>query len=105
MSKKVQNTPGFGAEKFGSLINWEDLDGLMGRLLTHVDATIMDPVAREAQKSIVKSIVRDWMRDCDNHFVWGYLHASAESQAGSDDMSYSLNRDKLSNSPVTGSVN
>ncbi len=63
--------------KYGDVVNWEDLDGLLGRLLTHIDATILDQVAREANKSIVKSIVREWMRDLDRHGVWGGLVAEA----------------------------
>lgn len=70
--------------KYGSLINWGEIDNLVGRLLTHVDATTLDPVAREANKSILKSIVREWMRNNDDHSVWGNLVVHAISDDPED---------------------
>lgn len=49
-------------------INFTDIDNLIGKLLTIVDATFTDKEQREAQKSVIKSIVRDW-----GHSRYDYL--------------------------------
>lgn len=54
-----------GYSKFGSLINFTDIDSLVGQLLTYVDATYQDLEQRNAHKSIVKRTVRNWYRECE----------------------------------------
>lgn len=57
-----------GQAKYGVLIDWSDIQSLEGRLLTHVDATYADKEQREAQKSLVRMTVREWMRGLENEW-------------------------------------
>ena len=63
MNKKEQSE--FGYTKYGAMINWSELNSLIGQLLTYVDATYQDKEQREAHKSLVKNTVRDWYEDCE----------------------------------------
>lgn len=44
---------------------WQ-LDNLVGRLLTYIDATYTDPAQRRAHKDIVKQSVYNWFVDVGN---------------------------------------
>lgn len=56
-------------------MNSNDVDNLVGRILTIVDASFADKEQREAFKSIMRSTIYDWM---DRHysysptFDWSY---------------------------------
>lgn len=54
-----------GYNKFGAMLNWDELNELIGQLLTYVDATYTDLEQRKAHKSIVKNLVRDWYYSCE----------------------------------------
>jgi hypothetical protein len=56
-----------GFNKFGAMINWDELNELIGLLLTYVDATYQDKEQREAHKSLVRNTVRDWYNRCEDH--------------------------------------
>lgn len=45
------------------MINFEEVDTLVGRLLTYIDATFTDTIQRKAQKDLVKQTVRGWYDD------------------------------------------
>jgi len=42
-------------------INWQEVDNLVGRLLTLCDATFTDQVQRKAFKDMVRQHVKEWM--------------------------------------------
>lgn len=44
-------------------ICYSELGDLQGQLLTYVDATFIDEKQREAHKSIVKRVTKDWMNN------------------------------------------
>jgi len=52
-------------DKFGAMINFDELDNLVGQLLTYIDATYTDIEQRKAHKSIVKNLCRDWYYTCE----------------------------------------
>lgn len=41
-------------------VTFQDVGGLVGRLLTYIDATYSDVQQRKAHKHIVKSIIYNW---------------------------------------------
>jgi hypothetical protein len=84
-------------EKYGALVNWNELDDLIGKLLTHIDAIILDPTSREANKSIVKMLVREWMRENDRDSVWGGLHLKALSNDHATGYHYEAEKDNGEN--------
>lgn len=51
--------------KYGAMINFDELDNLVGQLLTYVDATYTDLEQRKAHKSIIKNIARSWYYECE----------------------------------------
>lgn len=54
-----------GFDKFGAMINWDEINELLGVLLTYVDATYSDNEQRKAHKSLLKNAVRDWYNRCE----------------------------------------
>lgn len=52
-----------------ALVSFNELRVLLGQLLTHIDATYTDREQREAQKSLTKNIVNEWMREIYAHSV------------------------------------
>lgn len=64
-----------GYSKFGTLIDFTDINSLIGQLLTYVDATYLDLEQRNAHKSVVKKLIRDWYYSCE-----GELPVSARGE-------------------------
>ena len=58
---ELPTVAGYG--KSGTIVGYEDVTRLVGKLLTYIDATYSDKEQREAQKTILKGIVYDWSRD------------------------------------------
>lgn len=56
-----------GYSKFGTIIDFEDINSLLGQLLTYVDATYSDLEQRNAHKSVVKKLVCDWYYSCEEY--------------------------------------
>ena len=68
MVKKNSGAEGIyeGNVKYGALIDFADISSLTGQLLTYVDATYSDKEQREAHKSLVKKVLRNWYYACEN---------------------------------------
>lgn len=46
--------------RYGTFISYADINELLGKMLTYVDATYTNQEQRDAHKSIIKQTVRDW---------------------------------------------
>jgi len=44
-------------------MNWQEFSHLEGRLLTFIDASVPDHRQCEAQKSLIRGIVSEWVQD------------------------------------------
>lgn len=51
----------------GTIVDWHEIDDLVGKLLTYVDATYSDKEQREAHKSIVRDTVWKWFNHNRTH--------------------------------------
>jgi hypothetical protein len=60
LEERADAVPG-GSERYA--VNWTEFDGLMGRMLTIVDASFPDPEQRKAVKGLVRNSIKDWVRD------------------------------------------
>lgn len=49
-----------GYSEHGQVVGYSDINNLVGRLLTYIDATYSDREQREAQKTLIKGVVFDW---------------------------------------------
>jgi len=64
-------------DKYGALISFRDLENLTGKLLTYIDATYQDREQRNAHKSIIRVILRNWYYEEEKYFpckaiiTWG----------------------------------
>lgn len=72
-----------------ALVDHADLDSLIGMLMQHIEATFIDKEQREAQKSIIKTMTREWLRHI---YEWekGWevaVHINPNSRSTSDDWS------------------
>lgn len=65
---KEQNVTSDTYHKYGAMINFDELDSLVGQLLTYVDATYTDLEQRKAHKSIIKNIARSWYYECEEQY-------------------------------------
>lgn len=65
--------------KCGCLINWDELRDLEGKLLTYIDATFIDKEQREAQKSLVRNLIREWYRHHESNSFFGTLSVDMTS--------------------------
>lgn len=52
-----------GSDVDATVIRYNDIEQIVGRLLTYVDATYSDTEQRKAHKDIVKQLVYDWSND------------------------------------------
>ena len=55
----VTSGANLGIEK--ALVDHQDLDSLIGRLMQYIEATYQDKEQREAQKGLVKGLCREWL--------------------------------------------
>lgn len=84
MSSKVKEDTRGIYVKYGCLIDWQNLRDLEGRLLTYIDATYADKEQREAQKSILKNVLRNWMyENTSRDSVVGNLKVTAKEKFNS----------------------
>jgi hypothetical protein len=51
-------------------INYDEVYNLKGRLLTLVDATLVDPQQRKAFKDLVWQTLRQWYEDVERDCTW-----------------------------------
>lgn len=58
------NSPGEGPKYNSSspIVEHYDIDNLVGKLLTYVDATYSDPMQRSAHKDLIRQSVWDWYK-------------------------------------------
>lgn len=54
---------GPGGDDNSIIVDYHDLSSLMGKLLTYVEATYVDPEQRKAHKDLVRQTVWDWEKD------------------------------------------
>lgn len=60
----VESKTTMPAADFNALIiDYKDIDRIMGKLLTYVEATYSDGEQRKAHKDIVRGLVRDWVQE------------------------------------------
>lgn len=67
---ELDNEVNYGVERNRPRIirRWQ-LDNLVGKLLTYIDATYSDPQQRKAHKDIVKQSAYNWFLDSSNDFL------------------------------------
>lgn len=58
-----------GGDINGYVIKHTDIDHIVGKLLTHIDATFADQDQRKAQKDVVKNIVYPWSQELFNNAI------------------------------------
>jgi len=55
----VTSGANLGTQK--ALVDHQDLDSLIGRMMQYIEATYQDKEQREAHKGIVKAMCREWL--------------------------------------------
>lgn len=80
MSKKLSSVPGslVGANSPSDMVGYvifsDSIQGLEGKILTFVDASISDPIQRKAMKDLLRSMIWQWAIESNRSENFDIVH-------------------------------